>query len=203
MGEDIRFGLTDGARFSQHWKVAPTAGRPELVISGSRTGAFLHLTLHEEPQHSAIRINTWAGKADRPWVLPEPVRPGVHRLIQLLMPTESVRFEAPRRSGKVAWVRAPANQSRWTEFTVLLCPLGIPTVVNAELIGSTRMLDGTGIAVIWRYRAGEEGLLTGVFDDPTTVDRLQRTADRGMLISGARPDGCLWFLQLYDRPRDA
>jgi hypothetical protein len=43
----VRFGAADADRFSQYWKVRTSPKRPELVVSGNRSGSFFHLTMHE------------------------------------------------------------------------------------------------------------------------------------------------------------
>ena len=133
---DVRVGASDGVRFSQYWKVAPTAGRPELVVAGNRTGKFLHLTMHEVEAHWHIKVTLPdATVIERRWDPPDEVLPGVRRLVQLLVTHASVRYTAPKRSGRVTWYPAPPDDQTWVEFTLMHCKEGAPGIRNADVIG--------------------------------------------------------------------
>lgn len=90
-GSDIRVGVSDGGLFSQSWKVAPSASRPELVLSGNRTGHFMHLTMHEDPAHWHTKVGRRGDETSHPWTPPDERADGVRRLAQLLLPLEAVR----------------------------------------------------------------------------------------------------------------
>lgn len=206
MPKDLRFGASNGSFFSQYWKVAPTAKRPELVVSGSRTGSFLHLTMHEDESHWHTKVTLPNSEViARPWDPPREVLPGVRRLVQLLMPRATVRFSAPERSGRVVWYPAPSDNETWVEFTVLHCASGIPDIRGADVIGVTPMMDGTAVIVIARLRPGESGSHSIHAPDADEVRRQVREAgDVGTLIHGAFDvDGCLWFLELHSTAPNA
>lgn len=206
MTNDLRFGASNGSLFSQYWKVAPTANRPELVLSGSRTGKILHLTMHEEGTHWHIKVTLPTSEViARQWEPPREILPGVRRLVQLLMPRVTVRYPAPRRSGRVVWFPAPCDDETWIEFTVMHCALGIPEIRNAEVIGVVPMMDGTAVMVIARSRASESGSHTFPVADADEIRRqVSEAGDVGALIHGAYDgDGCLWFLHLHSSAPDA
>jgi hypothetical protein len=89
--KELRFGASDEERFSQYWKVRATPRRPELVVSGNRTGRFLHLTMHEDQAFWHIKVTLPDGVITRPWDPPSHVLPGVRRLVRL--------WSQSRRSG--------------------------------------------------------------------------------------------------------
>lgn len=66
----IRFGATDGTRYSEYWKVAGMARRPELVIAGNRTGHFMHVTMHKDERYGTSRWHYRKGQSNAPGTLP-------------------------------------------------------------------------------------------------------------------------------------
>ncbi|MEK6720581.1 MAG: hypothetical protein AABZ33_07935 [Chloroflexota bacterium] len=201
-GRDIKVGVSDGQLFSQAWKIAPTARRAELVLSGSRTGHFMHLTMHGDPGHWHTKVGRRGEEVERPWVPPVERVAGVRRLVQLLLPLEAVRYPRPRGFNQVRWCDPPSDQA-WLEFTILHCRLGIPRIRSAEVMGGTHLVDGTDVVVIARLRPAEDGSFSIAIKDPGALKARVEAGSVGALLSGTNDvDGCLWFLHLYNTPRD-
>jgi len=197
----FRFGVSDGELFSEYWKVTATAGRPELVIAGNRTGHFFHATMHEREEYWHLKISLPSGVIERPWRPPDVIPPGVRRLVQLVLPIEAVRHSRPRRSQRVVWYPVPPNSGTWVEFTILHTP-SPPAIANADLLDSVSLADGTAVVVIARHAPAEPGSFTIPAEDPDEARRLLRQPGIAMLVHGVHPDGCIWFLQLESALRD-
>lgn len=201
-GRELRFGVSDGRRFSQYWTVKSLA-RPELVIAGNRTGRFLHLTMHEDPASWHIKVMLPTGEEEHAWKPPKEIGPGLRRLVRLLTPIEAVRHGPPKKSSDVVWYAAPDEQS-WTEFTVLHFFQSGLQVRNADELGRVRLADASNAVVIARTIPAEPGTKTLPVPDPDELRRLWAQSDTlAALVHGTHEDGCLWFLQLEKTPRDA
>jgi hypothetical protein len=196
-----RFGVSDGQRFSQYWKVSATARRPELVVSGNRSGNFLHLTAHENEAFWHIKIPLPDRVIERPWQPPREVVRGVRRLVRLLIPIHAVRYPPPPRAGRVTWYPAPASERNWVEFTVLHCARGIPEIRSAHVLGTATLADGTIAVVMGRDSPAEPGSFTFHPPDPDRDRDLLRQPTVGALVHGISDDGCLWFVDLHASPR--
>jgi hypothetical protein len=195
---DVRFGVIDGTRFSQYWKVAATTNRPELVISGNRTGSFLHLTMHESDAFWHIKVTPPNGAQERPWRPPSELLPGVRRLVRLVIPGEAVRHAAPRRHGRVAWYPASTDPDMWTQFTVLHCVRGRPEIPSANVIGSARIADGSEAVVIAQLVRGSTEFFRFTAEDADATRALFQRPTTAALIHGEdTADGCLWVLELH------
>jgi hypothetical protein len=146
---DLRFGVSDGDRFSRYWKIRAAAGRPELVVMSDRLGGSFHLTMHEEPAQWHAKVTLPTRLIQQPWVPSTEFRPGLRRLVRVLIPAEAVRYPAPRASQRVTWFPAPDAET-WIEFTVLHCAQGRPRILNADVVGAAQLADGTEALVIHR-----------------------------------------------------
>jgi hypothetical protein len=199
---EVRFGVSDGRRFSQYWTVKSLA-RPELVIAGNRTGKFLHLTMHEDPASWHIKVTLPTGMVEHAWEPPKEIGPGLRRLVRLLVPVEAVRHGPPTRSSDVVWYAAPDEQT-WVEFTILHSIQGDLQVRNADVLGRVRLADASTAVAIARIIPAEPGTATLPVPDPDELRRLWAQSDTlAALVHGTHDDGCLWFLQLQKTPRDA
>jgi hypothetical protein len=199
--KELRFGASDEERFSQYWKVRATPRRPELVVSGNRTGRFLHLTMHEDQAFWHIKVTLPDGVITRPWDPPSHVLPGVRRLVRLLVPVQAVRYPRPQRAERVTWYPAPLDDQTWVEFTLLHCRQGRPAIRNADLLGGLRLADGSEAVVIARHSPAEPGSATFSVEDREEALRLFSRPEIGALLHGADADGCLWFLNVFSRER--
>ena len=199
----FRFGASEGERFSQHWKIAATATRPELVLSGSRSGSFFHATMHEDPRYWHLKIKLPSEEIERPWQPPREVLPGVRRLVRLILPLEATRYDRPRKAAKVKWFPAPPDEQQWVEFTILHCTRGRPEIASAVPLGGVTLADGSEAMVIARAMAAQPDSTTFTVPDPEEVKRQLRQPDVGLLVHGTNEDGCIWFLSLFSSSRNA
>jgi hypothetical protein len=198
----LRFGTSDGVRASEYWKVTTTRHRPELVLAGSRTGGFFHLTMHEDPRYWHLKLTFPTGEVvERPWKPPRDILPGVRRLMRLLIPQAAVRHQyAGGLPRKVTWYPAPDDE-HWVEFSVLHCAAGHPEVRSADVLGSVELADGTEALVTARHTDAEPGSMTVHVPDPEDAKRTLRQPNVAILAHGVDQDGCIWLLQLYASPR--
>lgn len=200
----FRFGASEDERYSQYWKVSATAGRPELVLSGSRSGSFFHATMHEDPRYWHLKINLPSEEIERPWQPPREVLPGVRRLVRLILPLEAVRYDRPKGAARVTWFASPPDEEQWVEFTILHCSRGRPEVASAVLIGGVMLADDSEALVIARAMAAQPDSFTFSAPDPEEARRLLRQQDMGLLVHGTNDeDGCIWFLNLFSTSRNA
>jgi hypothetical protein len=199
---EFRFGVIDGSRHSQYWTVKALA-RPELVITGSRTGPFLHLTMHDDERYSHIKVGP-AGTAEvLPWTPPGEVEPGLRRLVRLVFPLAAVRYPPPRRPDRVAWVEPKADENVWTDFTVFHCHGARPNEAEwGHVLGSVTLADGSEACVVVRPITAYPGSFTFVPPDPDKARELMSRPNAGALVHGVNDDGCIWYLHLFGSPRD-
>ena len=200
LSRSLRFGASDGQRYSQYWKSKAAAERPELVLSGNRTGQFFHATMHEDEAYWHLKITLPGGVIERPWQPPRTVAPGVRRLVQVIIPFEAVRYPAPPRSARVTWHPAAPSPDEWVEFTVLHRGPVRPRIANASIMGDVTLADGSIVTVIARHAPAQSGAVPLRVEDPGAVLPLLREPNMGALLHGAFPDGCIWFLHLATTP---
>lgn len=200
--KSIRFGVTDGKRHSEYWKVSAMVQRPELVIAGNRTGHFLHVTMHEDERYWHIKVVLPEGTIERTWTPPTEIQPGVRRLLQLRIPYQAVRNQPPKGAHRVVWLPAPPDERTWVECTVLHCVGGIPAIKNATAVGGVTLADGSAALAIARHAPATSGSHTFRVPDVEEAKRILSRPDIGALIHGVlEPDGCLVFLQVFTNPR--
>lgn len=195
---ELRFGASDQERFSEYWKVTATSVRPELVLAGNRTGAFLHLTMHEDPAFWHIKVTLPEGVITREWRPPSDVLPGVRRLVRLLIPIQAVRYPPPKGADRVAWYPAPPEDRFWVEFTVLHRRAGRLAIKNADSLGAVGLADGSEAVIIGRHTPAETGFAT-ISGDRDAARRLLGRPNTGVWVHGVHPDGCLWFVNFLLR----
>jgi hypothetical protein len=202
-GRELRFGVRAGDRHSQYWKVKADSGRSDFYVSSQRTGPFLHVSLHDPRYGMRVAVTLPTEESERVMEYPNPLAPGVTRLVQIVVPPAAVSYPAPARSD-VRWVVGPDDPKIWVSFEVLSeAPEVDPTDGDwkhgTELVGRVPRSDGGTIAVVVWLMSGSGGhaSFTPRGGDPDAVRAAVAAGGVRALVHGRNPDGSLWFLELF------
>jgi hypothetical protein len=204
MRREVRFGVRDGDRYSQYWTVRAAAKRADIYVASQRTGGFLHISVHDPAYGLHVKVDAPQGPVKHVLPHPEPLAPGVTRLVQLRVPKSAATYAAPT-GRNVGWVAAPEDPEVWVSFEVLALaaeafteeePAWMRGIVPIRMI---ERLDGSGVGIAARWIKGDAGSLT-LPAQPGDRERIKAVLDSGgevrALIEGVNPDGSLWFLEL-------
>jgi hypothetical protein len=180
------------------------ATRPDIYVSSQRTGGFLHISVHDPAYGLHVKVQAPQGEVKHVRPHPEPLAPGVTRLVQLRVPKSAATYEAPT-GRNVGWVAAPDDPECWVSFEVLALtaqafaeeePAWMQGIVPIRMIERS---DGTAAGVAARWMKGDGGSLT-LPAQPGDRERIKAVLDGGgeirALLEGVNPDGSLWFLEL-------
>jgi hypothetical protein len=197
---EFRFGVCSGDRCSQYWKVRANASSPDLYISSSRTGRFLHLSAHEDPQHSHVKVTFPDEEVTVPWSSTDA---GASvPLLTIFVPPSGVLYPAPPRR-KIAWVVAPEDPERWVAFRISRLQRDASEPPLGRLLGAVVLNDDTSAVVTAFPAAGTSGTFTGHLRAGMPRDAvLEAYRDGGLraLVHGHLPDGSLYLLELSQAP---
>jgi hypothetical protein len=202
-GRELRFGVTLAERRSQYWEVRASAKRSDIYLASERTGAFIHVSVHDPAYGLHVVARTPAGEQTVAIPHPVAVLPGVVRLVELRLPQAVVSYTDMTRK-RVMWIERPDAQHVWVAFEVLAEAAGAASR-EAEwsrgcvIVGRVPRVDGGSVVVAGWLMTGQDGRFTfntGTKEEADAVRAHVRGSEHRLLVNGTNPDGSIWFLEL-------
>jgi hypothetical protein len=202
---EIRLGLTQAGRYSNHWTVSAKAGRPEFQIMNSAVhGGAFHVSIHDQAYGFHVRVEDGSGRPPNRYDYPQAIRPGAHRFLEVRMPSAAACRDAPRLADRIAWYEAPDDPAIWATFHVVVHDSDIDNpdwwraAAAQYLVGDVPLVDGSTLLVLAGVMPGFDGEFSGRSESPRAAEvrDFARKGDAGAILGGVNKDDSIWFLDL-------